>query len=330
MNPGKILAVLTTYNMADYSVETLMSLHKHSHPEVQFLIVDDHSDDSEWAKISEAIDRATRDGRQVFEWRKDKNEGLTNSWNIGLQAASRLRLNPCLINNDIIVPDRWDYNLSEALMAHPKAAIVAPLSNQPGHCPPQYLDEHLPVTKAEMNDPTRIAEFNADLRRKHESGKGPRWTTHNYVNGFFMLMRLEAIEDVGQFDPRNKNVGNEDEWCRRARDESPRHWRFVIANDVHVFHWKKVTLKNLKAFKGNIYPRRDGTVLDSSGKVLRDDAPKMDDPLATSTGSFVPETPVDAPTASDPEVQAEVDRQKEEAEAKEKAGKRVSEPPRFE
>jgi len=269
MNVQKILAVVASYNSGDYCVDTLESLHKFSHPDVSILVVDDFSDLLEWQKILREINRIHAAGRDIKHWRKDSQEGLTDSWNIALRFARQWRKHPCLINNDVIVADRWDYNLSDALMSNPKAAIVAPMSNQPGHCPPQYIDKILKISKEEMNDPARIAEFNAALRRKVEGREVKRWVHHHYVNGFFMLMRLEAVEDVGYFDPKNRNVGNEDEWCRRAHTESPRKWSFVIAQDTHVFHWKKVTVGNLKAFKSNIYPRRDGSLLNAEGKVIR-------------------------------------------------------------
>lgn len=316
MNVEKLLAVVTMWNNGEYTVEALRSLHAHSHPSVEILVVDDASDEAEWRPVLMEINRIHSSGRTIRHWRKDEQLGLTNSWNIALQIARSpgFRKHPCLINNDIIVPDRWDYNLMDALTNNPRAAIVAPMSNQPGHCPPQYIDQVLKISKAEMNDPGRIAEFNTLLRRRVASGQIPRWRSHHYVNGFFMLMRLEAIEDVGYFDPKNRNFGNEDEWCRRARDESPRKWQFVIAQDTHVFHWKKVTVGNLKAFKGNIYPRIDGSVLDASGKVLKE---------AT-------EPPKPAPTTADeePSLVQELDRIQKVADAR-KAKLTVEPPPVF-
>ena len=174
-----------------------------------------------------------------------------------------------------------------------------------------------------MNDPTRIAEFNADLKRGIAEAAFGRVLMKDYVNGFFMLFRLEAIEDVGTFDLKNRTWGNEDEWCARAVT-SPRKWMFAIDRSVHVFHWKKVTVGRLGTFKGNIYPRMDGTIVNHKGAVLRDDAPTVTARVEAETdNSFVPDEKVEAP-ALDPEIAAELEKIKQV-----QPDKTVSAPPRM-
>jgi len=112
--------------------------------------------------------------------RNERNEGVARAWNQGIRASSAPAL--AIINNDIVVTDRWLAKLLGALELDADVGIVCPL-----------------FTSGEL--PSDFEEKAAELDRI-----GPRLiyqkppNAHHLLLGFCFLARRSVFDAVGLFD----------------------------------------------------------------------------------------------------------------------------------
>ncbi len=73
----------------------------------------------------------------------------------------------------------------------------------------------------------------------------------SWVDWCCPLVRKEAWEDVGEFDPRFVGYGADLDWCRRAREKG---WKFYVHNGLVVHHLGSATAlsQGLQSKQGNV------------------------------------------------------------------------------
>lgn len=88
-----------------------------------------------------------------------------------------------------------------------------------------------------------LAQYRATEVAEHEAGDV------DAINGAFMLVRREAMEDVGLFDPSYWLYMEDLDWCRRFHD---RGWRVAYDGTVTAVHVKGGTAGAHRAWRQNV------------------------------------------------------------------------------
>jgi GT2 family glycosyltransferase/glycosyltransferase involved in cell wall biosynthesis len=239
VNPEETLPVVLPYGVAAPSVDIVIPVHNEwhvlrpclesvdaftSYPRARIVILDDGSD----AFVKERIERWAAGPRRlpVEVKRNETALGFVQNANRGFRETRGDLV--ALLNSDTVVTPAWLVRLVNAIVSEPRIACVMPMSNQ---CSFHSVD--VPMG-------WNVFQYSADLGRRMQRTCFDAVT----VGGFCLLMRREALDDVGLYDEiYGRGYGEESDWCMRARR---RGWKVVGAEDVFVYHRGKVSFKSFK------------------------------------------------------------------------------------
>lgn len=195
-----------------------------SYPNARIVILDDGSDEFVRGRIERWAAGPRRMSVEVK--RNETALGFVQNANRGLRETDGDFV--ALLNSDTVVTPSWLERLVNAISSDPRIACVMPMSNQ---CSFHSVD--IPMG-------WNIFQYSADLGRHMQRTCFDAVT----VGGFCLLMRREALDDVGLYDEiYGRGYGEESDWCMRARR---RGWRVTGAEDVFVYHRGKVSFKTFK------------------------------------------------------------------------------------
>lgn len=204
------------------------------------------------------VDNGSRDETVAFVRRRfptvtvleAENRGLAAGWNRGIAKVEAAYV--LLLNADAWLVGDALATLVETASRHPRAAVVAPrLRNPDGTLqrsvrgfptPWRIATEYLYLRK--LGRRTRLFNAFYGAGFAHDVEREVEW-----VMGACVLVRREALEDVGPFDERFFLFSEEVDWMRRARD---RGWSVVFtpaAECVHVggaSHGGRLFVENAK------------------------------------------------------------------------------------
>lgn len=194
------------------------------YPNCRIVILDDGSDAFVEARI-----KAWAAGPRTFPVEVKRNEealGFVQNANRGFNETNGDFV--VLLNSDTVVTPGWLARLVEAALSDPKIACVMPMSNQ---C--SFHSVEIPMG-------WNIFQYSADLGRRMKRTCFDAVT----VGGFCLIMRREALDEVGVYDEVfGRGYGEESDWCMRARSLG---WRVCGTEDTFVYHRGKVSFKNFK------------------------------------------------------------------------------------
>jgi GT2 family glycosyltransferase len=203
--PGRpVRVVIVAYGAADLLDECLASLG--GGPPV--LIVDNSSD---------AAVRSVASRRGVGYVDPGANLGFAGGVNLGLE--SRGDDDVLLVNPDAAVtPDEIE-RLSRCLHAEDRLACVAPVQVSPTTGAPERVAWPFPTPAGAWVDAVGLGR----LRRRED-----------FLIGSVLLLRSEALDDVGRFDERfHPLYAEETDWQRRAWQ---RGWTVRLCPDARATH----------------------------------------------------------------------------------------------
>ncbi len=201
-------------------------------PNVQLTVLDDGSD----AFVVERLEHWLASGglpKRVL--RNEEALGFVQNSNRGFRESTADMV--VLLNSDTVVTPGWLEGMLEVMQGDGEIACVMPMSNQ---CSLHSLD--IPMG-------WNIFQYAADLRRRMPAQPFDAVT----VGGFCLMIRREALDDVGPYDEIfGRGYGEESDWCMRARS---RGWKVTGTPHTYVYHRGKVTFKDFKqkTFKEHNY-----------------------------------------------------------------------------
>ena len=239
--------IVPSYNNMGYLRRTISSFYKYS-PNVQFIVVDDHSTewDFEWQDKNPEAD--------ITLHRFEDNGGLTRSWNKGFDIIRDMDDPPeytIFGNNDILATNGWWRGMVGELNSG--YDLAGPLSNAAGITAAgkqdiaNYVDNYKLTDDPSYND--KVAdELWVRYGKKHTSMPVPA------VNGFFMMAKTATIAQnclntgnvfvpvlnkmpSGRTNPTPLMTGNEDDLQNRWRQ---RMLKSTIALGSYIFHYRSV------------------------------------------------------------------------------------------
>lgn len=212
-------AVVLNYNGKDLTLQALESVRRLSYPSFDVVVVDNGSTDGS----PEAVAAAFPDVELV---RTEENLGPAGGYNLGMVWAMERGYDYLLIlNNDVEVHPEMLTELVRVAESDPAIGCVGPKT---------YF----------FSDRRRLASAGGVIRFKEsvtrERGQGAldrgqydRDQEVAYVNGCGMLIRREAIEAAGLWDPVFFLSVEDADWCMRARR---RGFRCHFAHRAILYH----------------------------------------------------------------------------------------------
>lgn len=213
--------IIPTYNQKELVLQCISTIEAYTEQPYEIIVVDDGSMDG----TCEALYKrrgAIRVGVHL------ENLGFASAINTGLMMAKGSTI--VLLNNDVLVTERWLSQLLTALNANKEAAAIGPVTN--------YIGGEQQINIA-YKDLQEMQLFAANYNMIDRS----KWVYTDRLVGFCLLFRREIFEDVGYFDEGYK-IGNfeDDDWTLRLKLQGK---RLMIAGDTFVHHIGSVSMKSL-------------------------------------------------------------------------------------
>ena len=243
--PRPVSIVIPAFNQLDYCKQCIASIQANTDYPHRLILVDNGSTDG----VGPFFDRVPN----AIAIHAESNRGFAGGVNLGLARAEGHVL---LLNSDTLVPKGWLARLVAALEQADDIGAVGPMSNYVAG--PQLIPD---LAFQALDDITAFAQ---DLARKNAG----RFTEVDRLIGFCMLIREEAVEQVGTFDD-SFGIGNyeDDDYCLRLRKAG---YRLRIAHDAFVFHYGNRTFMGM-----GLQGERFDALLDENRRVFEEKWPEM-------------------------------------------------------
>ena len=176
-NQELVTVIISSFNHAPYIEQSILSVIEQTYPNVELLVIDDGSTDDSVARIS-ALQSV-----HGFDFRVQKNQGLTRTLNESIARAKGAFIAP-FGSDDIMLKDRLQLQM-DYIADKPEVGMCAgdiELMHADGTPYPKSVTAHEPSFR-------RMDFEDVFLERKP------------YVPAPTMLIRREALNKVGGFDP---------------------------------------------------------------------------------------------------------------------------------
>jgi GT2 family glycosyltransferase len=197
---------------------------------MEIIVVDNGSSDGTAELVEEQYPNVTL-------LRNQSNLGFAKATNLGIQASSGQYV--CLINSDVVLLDGCLDNLIRYMKV--------PANRDVGIVGPQMLSADQAVRRSTMRLPTltntlcralgidRIPWLSLVCRGQLMSDfSHGRESEVEVLNGWFWLVRREALQDVGVLDERFFMYGEDLDWCYRFRSK---RWRVLFYPEAKAVHY---------------------------------------------------------------------------------------------
>jgi GT2 family glycosyltransferase len=204
--------VIVSWNCRSFLADCLRSIREHVHVHHQIIVVDNASTDGTMQML--AVDFPDVQATALSE-----NAGFARGNNVGIRAARGRYL--ALVNPDVVVLEGCVEQLLTTIESDPTCGVVGPA----------MLDSQGRVRRSGMRLPSLWNSLCDALVLHRIFGKHRlfggqlmadfNWTETKAVdvlNGWFWLIRRDAVEVVGVLDERFFMYGEDVDWCKRFRD----------------------------------------------------------------------------------------------------------------
>jgi len=234
---SKVSAIIVNYNAGSVLVEAVNSLMKS--PFIgKLFVVDNNSTDNSMRNLESVFASDTR----VICIRNNKNLGFAKACNMGIAADGDsdylLFLNPdCVLDKDALE------KLLSCLKSHSESGMAGPLllntdgTEQPGGrrsipTPWRSFVHSSGLSKLSDFYPEIFSDF---LQYKKPLPEHPVET--EAISGSCMLVKREALMDVGLLDTGYFLHGEDLDWCMRFSEKG---WKIMFVPEARAVHYKGV------------------------------------------------------------------------------------------
>jgi GT2 family glycosyltransferase len=228
MNSDLVSVIIVTWNCKTFIEECLKSLREHLHVPAEVIVVDNASTDGTPEMIEQRFP-------EVQLIRSGANLGFSKGNNLGIRRSRGRYL--ALINPDVKVLDGCFDRALEAIELDVSIGVIGPamigrdgIVHRSGMRFPSLwngfsdaLALHQIFSPYPVIGGQLMAEFKWDIARDVD-----------VLNGWFWLIRREALEQVGFLDERFFMYGEDVDLCRRLRDAG---WRLVFEPKATAIHY---------------------------------------------------------------------------------------------
>jgi GT2 family glycosyltransferase len=221
--------VIVTWNAKNYAAECLDSLRTlMPKPEIEVLVVDNNSSDGTPELIREKYP-------EVVLIQNRENLGFARANNIGIRESAGEYVG--LINSDVRVLNGCLEQMQAYMNANREIGVLGP----------RMLDAKGHASRSYMRSPTLWRYFCRALALDDLFPRSKLFGSYtmNYfdreqtaevdvLNGWFWLIRREALNQVGPLDETFFMYGEDIDWCKRFRD---RGWKVVYYPKTESIHY---------------------------------------------------------------------------------------------
>jgi GT2 family glycosyltransferase/Flp pilus assembly protein TadD/SAM-dependent methyltransferase len=209
--------IMLTFNQLKYSQECVESIQKYTSDPYEIIFVDNGSKDGT-VKWLRTLSKRNPNCRLI---ENSKNLGFSRGCNQGIEASRGEYI--LLLNNDVVVSERWLGRMLECLNSAEDIGIVGPMTNNISG--PQKVPE---IGYSSIDGLNAYAQIFGEKNRY-------RRVSYSRIVGFCMLFKRRLVEKIGLFDERFGS-GNfeDDDYCLRA---SLAGYRNMIAGDAFIHHY---------------------------------------------------------------------------------------------
>lgn len=213
--------IIPTYNRKDLLAECLDSIEACTELPYEVIVIDNGSNDG-------TVEMLRQRGGALRIGTHSQNLGFARAVNTGLMMAKGDTI--VLLNNDVLVTDRWLSQLLRCLNESPGTAAVGPVTNYIGG------EQQMEVSYTDISGMR-------DFAARHNRYNPGLWRNTDRLVGFCILFSRSTFEQVGYFDEGYK-VGNfeDDDWMVRLRFQGK---GMKIAGDTFVHHYGSMTMREL-------------------------------------------------------------------------------------
>ncbi len=213
-----VITVILNTNRRDDTLECLASLAQNDYPNLEIVVLDNHSTDGSVAAIEAAFPA-------VSIIPLAENRGYAGNNNVGIQWAMERGADWIFVLNEdtVLAPDCLT-KMVEAGETDPRIGIVGPLVYH--HDEPDIIQtaggqfgRYWEATHLGQNEPDR-----GQFTRPHFVG---------WISGCGIMVRRELVEQTGMIDERYFYYWEETEWCLRAGRDG---WRILNVPQAKMWH----------------------------------------------------------------------------------------------
>jgi GT2 family glycosyltransferase len=221
--------VIVSYNTCDVLRECLLSVNRETHSlRVQVIVVDNASTDGSPLMVEQEFPNVVLIRSQV-------NLGFGGANNLGLQSARGRYI--VLLNSDAFLTEKSLERSVAHMDANPRAGLGGgKLTGRDGSWQPS--GRMFPTI---LSDLIVLSGFAARFPRSRFFGRTDRtWANQmeaaevDWVPGAYSIIRAEALEDVGAFDPRFFLYYEEVDLCKRIKQKGYSIWYWPDIAIVHI------------------------------------------------------------------------------------------------
>jgi GT2 family glycosyltransferase len=197
-----ISVVVPAYNAESTILKTITSVQQQTFADFELIIINDGSTDGTLELLSTLEDSRLK----IFSY---ENGGLSVARNRGISQATGEFI-AFLDADDLWTPDKLELQLA-ALKQHPEAGVAYSWTH--------FMDE-------------QGESFHADQPIFFEGNVYPQLLVNNFLaSGSNPLIRKQAIDFAGEFDPSVSGAADWDYWLRLSA-----HWHFVVVPKPQIFY----------------------------------------------------------------------------------------------
>lgn len=235
MSSGPRLAsVIVNWNNYEATRAFVASFARAPYPDHEVIVVDNNSPNGSTKRIEAEFPEYT----YIYN---DENVGIAAANNIAMRhALARGARYIFFFNNDLeLIEEDFFTKMVSYMEQHPRAGMAAPqLLHPDGRLQPSVKLMQTPFNQCAEWLWLRSVVRRMNVGRPHS---GPLRAS-DFVMASALLVRKEAIEDIGPEDERFF-LGYEDmDWCERAREKG---WSVDYIPEARVTHWHGVSSKGL-------------------------------------------------------------------------------------
>jgi glycosyltransferase involved in cell wall biosynthesis len=197
-----ISVIIPAYNAERTLLETVDSVQNQTLADIEIIIINDGSTDRTWKAIENLSDSRIK----AFSY---ENGGVAVARNRGIAQATG-EFMAFIDADDLWTPDKLELQLA-ALQQHPEAGVA-------------YSWNYFYYEQTGERIPGHVANFEGDVY-------APLLQENFIANGSNPLIRRQAIDQIGGFDPTFPHCADWDFYLRLAA-----HWQFVRVPQHHVLY----------------------------------------------------------------------------------------------
>ena len=230
MSDGPVVsAIVVNFNVKGLLVDTLRSLFATTAVPLEVIVVDNASSDG-------SADAVAEEFPQVRLIRSAENLGFGKANNLGFQyAAGRFVL---LLNPDVVLEPGCVDRLADFLLVHPEAGGVGPRLTRPDGALDLAARRGFPTPRASFYRFTGLSRAFPRSRRfnRYNLGYEREDAVHEIDSGTAacLMVRRQAIDRVGLFDPDFFMYGEDLDLCFRLRAGGWKIDYLPVAQALHV------------------------------------------------------------------------------------------------